>query len=159
MKYTGNLPDKDFDINDDILDDAIDSILKRVKVDRKHDIPYVAGYSTDGKTLFIDKDLPEKIKVDGKTVDVDRYLVMHESVEKALIDKYDIHYVLAHQIAERAEKALIEADGIDWDEYDRIMNIEIKEIVKQPNTNIPANLDSRPYKELHQMRLLKRRKK
>lgn len=37
-----------------MLDRALDAILRRVKkFDRSHDIPYLAGYSTDGKTIYI----------------------------------------------------------------------------------------------------------
>ncbi len=35
-----------------MLDRALDAIEKRVKtIDRDHDIPYLAGYSLDGKTI------------------------------------------------------------------------------------------------------------
>jgi hypothetical protein len=28
------------------------------KVDRAHDVPYLAGYSLDGKTIYIDRHMP-----------------------------------------------------------------------------------------------------
>jgi hypothetical protein len=41
------------------LAEAIRAILKRVKkIDRRYDIPYVAGYSRDGQTVFIDRHMP-----------------------------------------------------------------------------------------------------
>src|SRR5689334_4374587 len=38
-----------------MMDRALDAVVRRAKVvDRKHDIPYLAGYSLDGKTIYID---------------------------------------------------------------------------------------------------------
>jgi len=38
-----------------MLDRALDAIAKRVgAIDRDHDIPYLAGYSLDGKRIYID---------------------------------------------------------------------------------------------------------
>ena len=40
--------------------------LRRVKkFDRKHDIPYLAGYSQDGKTIYIDRHMPRSFKYRG----------------------------------------------------------------------------------------------
>ena len=37
-----------------MMDRALDAICRRVKkFDRKHDIPYLAGYSQDGKTIYM----------------------------------------------------------------------------------------------------------
>ena len=42
-----------------MMDRALDAICRRVKkLDRSHDIPYLAGYSLDGKTIYIDRHLP-----------------------------------------------------------------------------------------------------
>src|SRR6476619_5343704 len=39
-----------------MMDRALDAICRRVKkFDRKHDVPYLAGYSLDGKTIYIDR--------------------------------------------------------------------------------------------------------
>ena len=39
-----------------MMDRALDAICRRVKkFDSKHDIPYLAGYSLDGKTIYIDR--------------------------------------------------------------------------------------------------------
>ena len=43
------------------LAEAMCAILKRVnKIDRRYDIPYVAGYSRDGQTVFIDRHMPRR---------------------------------------------------------------------------------------------------
>ena len=46
-----------------MMDRALDAICRRVKkFDRKHDIPYLAGYSLDGKTIYIDRHMPASFK-------------------------------------------------------------------------------------------------
>jgi hypothetical protein len=82
-----------------------------VRFDRKHDIPYLAGYSLDGKTIYIDRHMPASFKFKGRTINTDRFLVLHEEVEKTLIDQLGLHYLHAHQIATRAEEAAVRAAG------------------------------------------------
>jgi hypothetical protein len=59
-----------------MMERALDAIMRRVKhFDRKHDVPYLAGYSLDGKTIYIDRHMPKSLKVRGRTVMTDRFLV------------------------------------------------------------------------------------
>ena len=105
-----------------MLDRALDALARRVgSIDREHDIPYLAGYSLDGKRIYIDRHLPPTFRYRGREIAVDRYLLLHEEVEKALIDHLDLHYQHAHQIATRAEEAAVRADGVSWRAYDRFM--------------------------------------
>ena len=47
-----------------MMDRALDAICRRVKkFDRKHDIPYLAGYSLDGKTIYIDRHMPQIVQI------------------------------------------------------------------------------------------------
>ena len=83
-----------------MMDRALDAIVRRAKkLDRAHDIPYLAGYSRDGKTIYIDRHMPKMMKYNGREIDTDRYLILHEEVEKTLIDQLNLHYLHAHQIA------------------------------------------------------------
>ena len=91
------------------------------KIDRGHDVPYLAGYSLDGKTIYIDRHMPSSFKTKRRKIDTDRFLVLHEEVEKTLIDRLGLHYLHAHQIATRAEEAAVRAAGIAWRDYDRFM--------------------------------------
>ncbi len=44
------------DIDDDVLLDAVKDVGRRLRViNRDYDIPYIAGYSVDGHTVFIDR--------------------------------------------------------------------------------------------------------
>ena len=77
-----------------MLDRALDAIERRVKkLDRAHDIPYLAGYSKDGKTIYIDRHMPSSFRYDGRDINTDRYLILHEEVEKTLIDQLNLHYL------------------------------------------------------------------
>jgi len=140
-----------------MLDRALDAILRRVKkFDRSHDIPYLAGYSVDGKTIFIDRHLPRTFKFRGREIAVDRYLILHEEVEKTLIDQLGLHYLHAHQIATRAEQAAVRADRIEWRDYDRFMQKYVKRIGDERLTKVPDDLDLKPYRDEHDFDLIKR---
>jgi hypothetical protein len=140
-----------------MLDRALDAILRRVKkLDRKHDIPYLAGYSIDGKTIYIDRHMPRSMQVGGREVDTDRFLILHEEVEKTLIDQLGLHYLHAHQIAARAEEAAVRAAGLRWRDYDRFMQKYVKRIGDERLRKVPPDLDLKPYRDEHDFDLLAR---
>ncbi|HJP99024.1 MAG TPA: hypothetical protein VJ862_10715 [Rhodanobacteraceae bacterium] len=140
-----------------MLDRALDAILRRVKkLDRSHDIPYLAGYSIDGKTIYIDRHLPTSFKYRGRTIEVDRFLIMHEEVEKTLIDQLDLHYLHAHQIATRAEEAAVRAERVSWRAYDRFMQKYVKSAGDEGLKKVPKDLDLKPYRDYHDWDLMQR---
>ena len=50
-----------------MMDRALDAVLRRVrKLDRSHDIPYLAGYSRDGHTIYIDRHMPRTFRYRGR---------------------------------------------------------------------------------------------
>jgi hypothetical protein len=140
-----------------ILDESIDFIESKFKIDRSHDVPYVAGYSKDGKIIFIDKDMPESFKSKaGKVIKTDKYLILHEAIEITLIERFGEIYQLAHQIALRVERDAVESAGISWKEYNDFMMKYVKEIgdmKKYPN--VPKNLDLKPYEDEKDYKTLK----
>jgi hypothetical protein len=140
-----------------MMDRALDAVVRRVKkFDRKHDIPYLAGYSNDGETIYIDRHMPKSFRFRGRVVDTDRFLILHEEVEKTLIDQLDLHYLHAHQIATRAEEAAVRAAGIEWRAYDRFMQKYVKRIGDEGLQKVPADLDLKPYRDEHDADLLQR---
>src|SRR5882724_7902296 len=140
-----------------MMDRALDAVVRRVKnLDRKHDIPYLAGYSNDGKIIYIDRHMPASFRYGGREIDTDRYLILHEEVEKTLIDQLHLHYLHAHQIASRAEQAAVRAAGISWREYDRFMQKHVKTLGHERLTKVPADLDLKPYRDEHDDDLVKR---
>ena len=140
-----------------MMDRALDAVARRVKkLDRKHDIPYVAGYSKDGQTIYIDRHLPSEMEYKGRKINTDRFLLLHEEVEKTLIDQLNLHYLHAHQIATRAEEAAVRASGISWRDYDRFMQKYVKRMGDERLTKIPVDLDLKPYRDEHDRELLER---
>jgi hypothetical protein len=140
-----------------MMDRALDAVVRRArKVDRKHDVPYLAGYSQDGKTIYIDRHMPPALRYQGRDVDTDRFLILHEEVEKTLIDQLGLHYLHAHQIATRVEEAAVRAAGLQWRAYDRFMQKYVKHIGDERLTKIPDDLDLKPYRDEHDYDLLKR---
>ena len=119
-------------------------------------IPYLAGYSNDGKTIYIDRHMPQTMTYAGRAIDTDRYLILHEEVEKTLIDQLGLHYLHAHQIASRAEQAAVRAAGIRWRDYDRFMQRYVKRIGDERLKKVPADLDLKPYRDEHDFDLLRR---
>jgi hypothetical protein len=140
-----------------MMDRALDAVTRRAKrLDRNHDIPYLAGYSEDGKTIYIDRHMPTSFRYQGREVNTDRFLILHEEVEKTLIDQLDLHYLHAHQIATRVEQAAVRCAGIEWRAYDRFMQKYVKHIGDERLTKVPADLDQKPYRDEHDDDLLKR---
>src|SRR5271168_3516613 len=133
-----------------MMDRALDAICRRVKkLDRQHDIPYLAGYSLNGKTIYIDRHMPQFFKFRGRKIDTDRFLILHEEVEKTLIDQLGLHYLHAHQIAPPAEEAAVRAAGIDWRDYDSVMQKYDRRICAEPHSKEPLDLDHKHYRHEH----------
>jgi hypothetical protein len=140
-----------------MMDRALDAVVRRVKtLDRKHDIPYLAGYSLDGKIIYIDRHMPKSFKFRGRIIETDRFLILHEEVEKTLIDQLGLHYLHAHQIATRAEEAAVRAAGVEWRAYDRFMQKYVKRVGDERLTKVPKDLDLKPYRDEHDEDLLRR---
>jgi hypothetical protein len=137
-------------ISEEALDDVVVALLRRVrKLDRSYDIPYIAGYSRDGGTIFIDRHMPRSFAWQGRRVRTDRFLITHEIVEKALLDQLGLHYLHAHQIAVRTEQSAVRAAGIPWGEYNRFTKANEKKIGDERLTHVPRDLDLTPYRDEH----------
>jgi hypothetical protein len=140
-----------------MMDRALDAVVRRVKkLDRAHDVPYLAGYSLDGKTIYIDRHMPRTFRFRGRNVETDRFLILHEEVEKTLIDQLGLHYLHAHQIATRVEQAAVRAADVTWRDYDRFMQKHVKTIGDERLTKVPKDLDLKPYRDEHDDDLLRR---
>jgi hypothetical protein len=143
-------------ISQKMMDHAVRAIRSRCHLERGYDIPYVAGYSVDGHTIFIDRHMPKSFVWRKRRVHTDRFLIVHEAVEKSLIQLLGMHYLHAHQIALRAEQAAVRAEGIDWHAYDAFMQDNIKVIGDEALSKVPDNLDLTPYKDFHDKEELKK---
>ena len=139
-----------------MLTQSVNQIMKRVHLDCEHDIPYLAGYSIDRSKIYIDRHLGKVFKDHlGHEHHVDRFLILHEATEKAMIDTWGLHYQHAHQIALRAEEAAVRAAGIEWRDYDRYMQQWIKLADSNKVTRVPMDLDLTPYLDENDGELIK----
>jgi hypothetical protein len=73
-----------------------------------------------------------------------------------LIDQLGLHCLHAHQIATRAEEAAVRAAGLEWRYYDRFMQKLVKRIGDERLSNVPRDLDTKPYRDEHDDDLLRR---
>jgi hypothetical protein len=157
MKLDQEVRHKSEDIDDDVLLDVIKALRRRVRVvNRSYDIPYIAGYSVDGHTIFIDRHLPRTFRWLTKAVPVEPFLLTHEIVEKCLLDELRLHYVHAHQIAVRAERDAVKAAGVSWWAYQRFMKQHERAIEEENLTKVPSSLDLTPYRDEKDFGLLRR---
>jgi hypothetical protein len=145
------------DIDDEVLLDVVRALGRRVRVvNREFDIPYIAGYSRDGHTVFIDRHLPRSFRWLMKKVEVEPFLLTHEIVEKALLDAMRLHYLHAHQIALRAERDAVKAAGVPWASYQGFMKEYEKPIEEERLIKVPATLDLTPYRDEKDFAILER---
>ena len=128
------------------------SKIDTIRVDRSYDIPYVAGYSEDGRTVFIDRHLKPMM---GK-VDVTRFIVAHEVTEKAILDLFNLDYQQAHHIATYVEHERVVKSGVNWRAYTKFLDPQMKLIGSEKVKKIPKDLDLEPYEEEKDFELLKR---
>ena len=157
MKLEQEVRHRSEDIDDTVLLDVLRALRRRVRViNRDYDIPYIAGYSWDGHTVFIDRHLPRSFRWLLTTVRVEPFLLTHEIVEKALLDELRLHYLHAHQIAVRAERDAVKAAGVPWSAYQRFMKKHEKPIEEERLLKVPATLDLTPYRDEKDFGLLQR---
>src|SRR5436190_9428879 len=156
MKVDQEVRHKSEDIDDDVLLDVVKALRRRVRVDRSYDIPYIGGYSLDGRTVFIDRHLPRTFRWLMKTVRIEPFLLTHEIVEKSLLDELRLHYIHAHQIALRAERDAVKAAGVPWSAYQRFIKKFERAIEQETIMKVPSSLDLTPYRDEKDFALLKR---
>jgi hypothetical protein len=138
---------KSEDVDTQVMGDVLKAVVSRVKkIDRDHDIPYIAGYSQNGEKIYIDRHMPKSAMLGGKRVQTDRFIILHEAVEKALLDELGLHYLHAHQIALRTERAAVEAEGLAWRDYNAFTKGHERQIDDEELKKVPDDLDLTPYR-------------
>ena len=122
---------------------VVKRMRENVAINKKYNVPYLAGYSKDGKTIYIDKHF-KPIMSDG--TDVIPYLLIHEKLEKALIDFFGLDYQQAHHIATHEELSAVKRDGIDHNKYVKFYAGPIQKDEAERTGESPPDLDLTPYK-------------
>jgi len=131
-------------INDPELKSLLNS---KININHDYEIPYIAGYSLDGKTVYIDKHFYPYGEKEGLI----KYLLIHERTEKFILDKYHMDYQQAHHIATHMEEEYVKNDGLNWRDYADKYIKWIKELNLETLMNVPKDLDLTPYKDEHDL--------
>jgi len=141
---------------------------RRYKIDKSYDIPYLAGYSLDGETIFIDRDLGIWTYL-GKQWSTDWFLTLHELVEKSIIDAIreegddkqrqrllillrmtgpdDQIYFHCHGVATAVEEYAVKMQHGEsgLKSYNDFMATQVKRAESERIKRVPRVLDTTPY--------------
>ncbi len=109
-------------------------------------MPYGAGSSAEGGKTYIDRRIPSKMTVGGKSFDPAEFLKVHEQVEHELMTKGGMGYELAHHHATKDERAAVEAKGISWVKYEKAIEkyLDVTE-EERGDRKMPKDLYTKPY--------------
>ncbi len=131
--------------------DFIEHLYKQREENNDYDIPFIAGYSKDGGTIYYDRHLPEELELhlDGhkKVIQPREFIKCHEEVEKAVIDSMGWGYYPSHAVATAFEKRkVLERCGPQWwTPYQHVMDGYAKVDEHEKVTRVPGDLDMTPY--------------
>jgi len=130
--------------------EAIQRLVEEAKatkwtVDRSHDVPYGAGASESFGKTYIDRRIPSKMRVGGKSFDPAEFLQIHEQVEHKLM-LHGLTYEHAHHWATSEERAAVEAAGLSWKKYEKAMEryLDVTE-AERDDSKMPSDLYTKPY--------------
>jgi hypothetical protein len=128
------------------LTTASDALYASSTIDIGFEVPFVAGYDREnGSYILIDCSVPLGPTLHGQVVPVVKLLTVHERVEKALLDEFNLRYQSAHQIALRTEKAVSDVLRIHWKAYDDLITDIANRIGDRPPARVSDRLDLQPY--------------
>lgn len=128
----------------------------KFKLNRDYDIPYLGGYSRDGKIIYIDRHLPMTLPIGGKRIHIFPYLITHERTEKALLDFAGMRYDEAHRCATFVAHLELNKHDISSTLYEKALDPYIKADQHEKIRKVPIDLDYRPYKDSHDTILISR---
>lgn len=126
------------------VDSAEDDLLKHCNVDCKHSVPFCAGMSKDGNTLYVDSECYDEVVKRGML----KPLIVHEMVEHCLMCYCGLPYEEAHAIATAAEENCVKSCGHNLNEYNAVWDKIIRKVGSRGKyKNIPEDLDTEPYEQ------------
>jgi hypothetical protein len=129
------------------VNEIIDSVLRGVQIDNKHDIP--SGANSEKRTVYVDKRIPQYdrnlLLPSGQPFDIYHALAVHEMSEERVMQK-GMSYDKAHNtIATPLERHFVEQQGVKWHEYSKVIDGYLKETEKEKGKlDIPAGLHEDP---------------
>jgi hypothetical protein len=129
---------------------VVKELAQKFRIINKFDVPYIAGYSKNGRDIYFDRHFIPKFN--GK--DITPFIALHEKIEKTLISVFKLKYPSAHMIAQYCEKQAVEMAGMKWNAYQSYCVRYIKKIGSEDLNIAPPDLDLTPYKDEHDNKAL-----
>lgn len=124
---------------------AVAGWLRRYRrTDREFHIPYLSGISTDGSCVYIDRTLPLVIL---RNISLGQLLIIHETIENALMRGAGLKYEPAHHLATAGEAHVLSiiAPGTTWDDYRAVLRPYYRPIQGAELGEVPQDLALYPY--------------
>lgn len=114
-------------------------------INTNYNVPYAAGYSISGKTLYIDPRIPEFAEINKVKVDIWYMVAIHELVEESLEHSFGFKYEESHKMAIGAEKVALSLKypKVKWEDYNTWWQPYIK-LCCESFTSLPPDLDYEP---------------
>jgi hypothetical protein len=119
---------------------------KRAKVNTEYDVPYGAGVSEDGTTIYIDRRIPKSLVIGGYRISVHDSIELHETVEFAMMHFLGFSYPDAHELAEGLEDHHIILQGVNSTQYEQALQ-PVLETCEAEFKEVPPDLDLTPYRD------------
>jgi hypothetical protein len=132
--------------------DLVAFLATEPPISREYRIPYLGSISKDGKTVYIDRELPTTL---SSGIEPDKYIALHERSEWWLMTRLGMDYGLegsedgAHHVAVRIEHDALTADGGNPDAYEDELVPFIKEAeyAKLRPDDLPPDMFLGPYEK------------
>ncbi len=124
------------------------------RVNHKFDIPYLGGYSVDGRTIYLDRRLPDMFRMGTHHANLGEFVTVHERVEKWFLDTYHSAYLRAHRIATAMEHQAVREAGLDPVKYEAALRPYIRRCDDETVKRVPVDLDLTPYEDEDDRRIL-----
>jgi hypothetical protein len=116
-----------------------------IKINADYDIKYTGGYSNDGKTVYIDRNFPKTLNINGKEVSTLESIGRHHELTEKWLTDDEYEYPYAHEIADGIEKLYVESLGIDWKAYSDEVGKHLHDTYARKLQKSPKDLDLSPY--------------
>ena len=114
-------------------------------IDRTKDVPLAGGISKDGKTVYVDRQMPKTLTMrDGTVVDVAKATAAHEVAERTAMDAGKSYPKAHDQNANPAENRYLRSLGVDPKEYNAALKPHLDAIAAREKAKVatgkPQNL-------------------
>lgn len=114
------------------LDDVRKYLSRDYKVSYDYHIPLTGGSSKDGKTYYIDPDVPPTLR---------KFVLVHERLEKAFRAVLGESYSRAHTLATIGERIRVERSRTTWEAYKAAIGRIVRKNERLPKGKLPSDFD------------------